>query len=107
MRRVDLALYADTLAARASALAARLERARDELRQDAIERAARRALDETTVSRLEGLGLLAVRETGAKRANVAALAADVAAVETLQAWVEARLAELEEAEPVEELRRAG
>jgi hypothetical protein len=37
MRTVDLALFADVAAARASALEARLERARDRIRRSAIE----------------------------------------------------------------------
>ena len=53
MRAVDLALYADTLAGKASTLAAQLERARDSLRQAAIEREARRSIDEATIERLE------------------------------------------------------
>ena len=58
MRSVDLALFADELAARAATLAAQLERARGRLRQAAIEREARRALEETSVARLESLGIL-------------------------------------------------
>jgi hypothetical protein len=58
VRSIDLALYADELAARAATLAAQLERARSRLRQEAIEREARRALDEGSVARLEALGLL-------------------------------------------------
>jgi predicted transcriptional regulator len=52
MRSIDLALYADELAARAATLAAQLDRARSRLRQEAIEREARRALDEGSVARL-------------------------------------------------------
>ena len=59
MRSIDLALYADALAARSATLAAQLERARDRLRQAAIERRASRALDADAVARLERLGLLA------------------------------------------------
>jgi hypothetical protein len=91
MRAVDLALYADELAARASTLAAQLERARGRLHQAAIEREARRALDDGLVARLEGLGFLRAGDTKAARAEVGELAAAVAAVEELQAWVERRL----------------
>lgn len=96
MRAVDLALYADSLAAQASALAARLERARDLLRQTAIEREARRSLEEATVDRLERLGVLSRAEARAQRGEVGELAADLAALEELQAWVEARLFESRE-----------
>jgi uncharacterized protein involved in type VI secretion and phage assembly len=86
VRSVDLALYADELAARAATLAAQLERARCRLRQEAIEREARRALGEGSVARLEALE---IRE----------LAASVAVVEELQAWVEERLANVQEELP--------
>ncbi len=91
MRAIDLALYADTLAAQASALAARLERERDLLRQTAIEREARRSLAEATVGRLDRMGVLSRADARAQRAGVNQLAADLAALEELQAWVEARL----------------
>ena len=91
MRTVDLALYADALAAKASALSAQLERVRDRLRQSAIEREARRALDEATLARLEAAGLLPPTDERAQRAEAAELAATLAALEELQAWVEARL----------------
>jgi hypothetical protein len=110
MRKVDLALYADMLAARASALAARVERQRDAIRQAAVERAARRQLDDATVARLEALGVLAARDVRAARADLEELTADLAAVEALQAWVEARLldaGEEAEADGAERLRRAG
>lgn len=98
MRAIDLALYADTLAAQASALAARLERERDLLRQTAIEREARRSLAEATVERLDRMGALSRADARAQRAGVNQLAADLAALEELQAWVEARLfAEREDA----------
>ena len=92
MRSVDLALYADELAARAATLAAQLERARCRLRQEAIEREARRALGEGSVVRLEALGLLRESDAHAIRMEIRELAASVAAVEELQAWVEERLA---------------
>ena len=91
MRAVDLALYADELAARSATLAAQLERARGRLRQAAIEREARRALDEGLVERLESLGFLRGADTKVARAEVVELASAVAAVEELQAWVERRL----------------
>ncbi len=91
MRAVDLALYADILAAKTSTLAAQLERARDSLRQAAIEREARRSIDEATIERLERLGVLSRAEARGQRADIAQLAADLAALEELQAWVESRL----------------
>ena len=96
MRSIDLALYADELAARAATLAAQLERARSRLRQEAIERKARRALDEDSAARLEALGLLRKAEPHALRAELRDLAASLAAVEELQAWVEERLAAAQE-----------
>ena len=98
MHSVDLALYADTLAARASTVAAQLERARDGLRQATIERNARRHLDDATVERLERMGALGRVDARAKRAEVAELAANLAALEELQAWVEARLFAVREAD---------
>ena len=91
MRAVDLAVFADALSGRAGALAARLERARDTIRQAAIERDARCALDPTTVARLEALGVLSRGDLRAQHAETQRLAEDLAAVEELQAWVEARL----------------
>jgi uncharacterized caspase-like protein len=91
MRAVDLALYADELAARASTLAAQLERAQGRLRRAAIEREARRTLDEGLIQRLETLGFLGAIDPKAARAEVVELAASVRAVEELQAWVEQRL----------------
>jgi hypothetical protein len=96
MRAVDLALYADALAAKASVVAARLERARDAVRQAAIERAARKALPRTTTERLERLDVLTQADVRALRADASDLVADLAALEELQAWVEARLAEARE-----------
>jgi hypothetical protein len=95
VRSVDLALYADELAARAATLAAQLERARCRLRQEAIEREARRALGEGSVVRLEALGLLRASDAHAIRMEIRELAASLAAVEELQAWVEERLAAAE------------
>ena len=98
MRAIDLALYADALAAQASALGARLERERDLLRQTAIEREARRFLGEAAIERLDRIGALSRADAKALRASVNGLAADLAALEELQAWVEARLfAEREDA----------
>jgi len=93
MRSVDLALFADELAARAATLAAQLERARGRLRQAAIEREARRALDETSVARLESLGILRGAEPADVRAELRELAASLGVVEELQVWVERRLFE--------------
>ena len=93
MRSVDLALFADELAARAATLVAQLERARGRLRQAAIEREARRALDETSVARLESLGILRGAEPADVRAEIRELAASLGVVEELQVWVERRLFE--------------
>ena len=93
MRSVDLALFADELAARAATLAAQLERARGRLRQAAIEREARRALDETSVARLESLGIPRGAEPAEVRAEIRDLAASLGVVEELQMWVERRLFE--------------
>ncbi len=93
MRSVDLALFADELAARAATFAAQLERARGRLRQAAIERDARRALDQASVARLESLGVLRLAEPGEIRAEIDDLARSLGAVEELQAWVERRLFE--------------
>lgn len=91
MRAVDLAVYADTLAARAAILSTRLERARQRLRQSEIEREARRDLAPETVITLERLGVLEPRpiEPDVRDAAVAALGLE--ALEALQAWVESRL----------------
>jgi hypothetical protein len=96
MRSIDLALYADELAARAATLAAQLERARCRVRQEAIEREARRALDEGTVARLEKLGLIRRTDSRAVRAELSDFADSLAAVEVLQAWVEERLAAVQD-----------
>ena len=91
MRSVDLALYADMLAARASTLAAELERARARLRQGALEREARRALGPETTERLVRLGVLQGSDPGSERELIAELAAGLAALEELQAWAERKL----------------
>lgn len=93
MRTVDLAVYADTLAAKAAAVSAQVERARSRLRESAIERDARRALTRETVDRLERLGLLRPADERRLEAELRRLEADRGALEELQAWVEARLAE--------------
>ena len=99
VRSVDLALYADELAARAATLAAQLERARCRLRQEAIEREARRALGEGSVVRLEALGLIRRSDAQAVRLEIRELAASVAVVEELQAWLEEQLADVQEELP--------
>jgi predicted DNA-binding protein len=91
MRAVDLALFADELAARAATLAAQLERARGHLRRAAIEKEARRALDDGLVARLEALEVLRAGDTQSARTEIGELSAALQAVEELQAWVEARL----------------
>jgi hypothetical protein len=96
MRTVDLALFADVVAARASALEARLERARDRIRQAAIEREARRALSPETAERLQSVGLLSASDIRVERRETSELAASLAALHELQTWVEARLAEAED-----------
>jgi dsDNA-specific endonuclease/ATPase MutS2 len=96
MRSVDLALYADELASRAATLAAELERARCRLRREAIEREARRALDEGSVARLDAVGIFHRGGTGALRSDLRELSASLTALEELQAWVEARLAAAQE-----------
>ena len=93
MRTVDLALFADVIAARAAALEARLERARDRIRQAAIEREARRTLSNGTVERLEQVGALSVASVRAEREEVVELAASLAALRELQVWTERRLAD--------------
>ena len=96
MRSVDLALYADELASRAATLAAELERARCRLRREAIEREARRALDEGSVARLDAVGAFHHAESSAVRAEIRELSASLAALEELQTWVEERLAAAQE-----------
>jgi hypothetical protein len=93
MRSIDLALFADELAARAATLAAQLDRTRARLRQARVEREARRALDEYSVARLESLGILRGADPADLRAEIRDLAASLAAVEDLQGWVERCLSE--------------
>jgi len=93
MRSVDLALYADSLASEAGAVAARIERARARLREWTIEQDARRALRRETIERLERLGLLRPGDRRRLGDELRRLEADLEALEELQAWVEARLAE--------------
>jgi hypothetical protein len=97
MRWIDLALYADELAARAATLAAQLERVRRMLRQEAIEREARRALDEGSVARLESLAVFHRQDVGELlRAEIGELSISLTALEELQAWVEEKLAAAQE-----------
>ena len=93
MRAVELAVYADALAGEAASLSARAERARSRLRQAAIERRARSELSEATIERLEALDLLGTIDKRAVRAELRELEAALDALEQLQAWVEAELAE--------------
>ena len=93
MRSVELAIYADALAGEAASLAARAERARSRLRQAAIETRVRAELSETAVERLEGLGLLGAIDERDVRAELRELEAALDALEELQGWVEAELAE--------------
>jgi hypothetical protein len=92
VRSVELAVYADDLAAEATALAARAERARSRLRQVALEREARRALSPTTVHHLASIGVLGRHDERAIRAELRGLEASLAALAELQAWVEGELA---------------
>ena len=93
MRTVELAIYADALAGEAASLAARAERARSRLQQAAIEKRARGELTETATERLEALGLLGGIDERATRAELRELESALDALEELQAWVEAELAE--------------
>jgi hypothetical protein len=93
VRSVELAIYADALAGEAASLAARTERARSRLQQAAIEKGARAELSETAIERLEGLGLLGAIDERSTRAELRELEASLDALEELQAWVEAELAE--------------
>ena len=93
MRSVELAIYADALAGESASLAARAERARSRLHQAAIEKRARDELSATAVERLEALGLLGSIDERATRAELRQLESALDALEELQAWVEAELAE--------------
>ena len=90
--RVDLAVYADTLAGEAAALSARASRIRSRLRQAKIERRARNDLPASTVDRLEALGLLCGTDERQAHAELRELGESLAALEQLQAWVEEELA---------------
>ncbi|HEY7197823.1 MAG TPA: hypothetical protein VH306_11605 [Gaiellaceae bacterium] len=93
MRTVDLALFADALAARAAALETRVERLLDYVRLAALEREAGSALRPATVERLEHLGLLGSVDLREARREVAELGRSPGAIHELQAWVETRLHE--------------
>jgi hypothetical protein len=92
VRGVDLAIYADALAAEAASVAARAERACSRLRQAAIEQRARGDLTEVAVGRLEALGVLGRIDQAAVRAELRELGAALEALDELQAWVEQQLA---------------
>ena len=92
MRSVDLAVYADALAAEVGALSARMERARAQLRQAAIEREARGALSGESLQRLEALGYFRPLDEDALACALEAWRRALDALEELQAWVEERLA---------------
>lgn len=92
MRSIDLALYADALAAEAAAVAGRLERARGLLRRAAIEQEARLSLRPEIVARLERLGALAKLPAEGLGGEIADAQLDLRVLEALQAWVEAQLA---------------
>jgi hypothetical protein len=91
VRSVDLAIYADALAGEAAAYAAHAERARSRLRQAAIERRARSALEPAAAGRLEALGLLGTVDERAARTELRDAEEALGALEHLQAWVEAEL----------------
>jgi hypothetical protein len=91
VRSVALALYADSLAGEAAALAARSERIRSRLEQAAIEGAARGVLPRSTIGRLELIGVFQELDARAARAELRELAASLRALEELQAWVESEL----------------
>lgn len=91
MRAIDLAIYADSLAAEASALAARLERARGRLRQAAIELQANRELDAAVLARLAPLRVFLTIDLDSTRAEIEELSGSLSALEMLQAWVEREL----------------
>jgi hypothetical protein len=93
VRAVELAVYADVLAGEAASLSARAERARSRLRQAVIERRARGELSEIAVERLQELGLVGAIDERATRAELRELEAALDALDQLQTWVEARLAE--------------
>jgi hypothetical protein len=105
MRTIELAVYADALAAEAAALAARLERTRSALRQSAIEREAVAALPPPVVGRLRALGLLTATGAADGAAEVERIDLDLRALLQLQAWVERRL-QAESAGPLPALRDA-
>jgi glutamyl/glutaminyl-tRNA synthetase len=71
VRSIDLALYADELAARAATLAAQSNAYACPVTPEALERAARRALDEGAVARLEALGLMGRLDSPSLRARSA------------------------------------
>ena len=97
MRAVDLAVYADVLAGRSAALAARLEQTRGQIRQAAIERAAWRELDAATRARLQELGALGNVDARPLRREADDLErGPPGARGALQTWVEARLFEARE-----------
>jgi len=91
MRAVDLAVYADTLAARSAILSTRLERARQRLRQSELEYEARRDLPAETVATLERLGVLERRPIEPDVREAAGATLELEALHALQAWVESRL----------------
>jgi hypothetical protein len=98
VRAVDLAIYADTLAGEHAALAARAEQARSRLREAAIEQRAREQLAATAVKELEALGILGGIDERTARNELRRLTRALAALEELQAWIEAQLAQEPEQE---------
>jgi hypothetical protein len=91
VRSVELAIYADVLSGEATSLAARIERARSRLHQEAIEKRARAELSETAIERLEALGLLGGIDERATRSELRELESALDALVELQAWVEEEL----------------
>lgn len=92
MRSVDLALYADRLAAEAATLSARLERARARLRNAALEHEARLGLPPDVVVHLERLGVLSAGCANGVGGEIVEIQTALSALESLQAWVEQQLA---------------
>jgi hypothetical protein len=91
VRSVDVALYADLLAAEASSLEARGERLRSALRLAAIETRAREGLDPETVARLERMGLQRDVDERSLRAQLREVERALEALGKLQVWVETRM----------------
>jgi Spy/CpxP family protein refolding chaperone len=93
VRSVELAIYADTLAAEAASLAPRPSARASRLRQAADRERAQRRAERRCRRAHEALGLFGGLDERATRAELRELEAALDALEELQAWVEAELAE--------------